>query len=211
MKSLFKTVALITFFSFLTRILGFVFRIILSRVVGAEGVGLYQVASSIFMVLLTIISSGIPLVISRTSANFYANKENKKQGSFLSVALIFTLALSIIIALIVFAFQGLFSKLFADQSGVQILIVLLPSLVFSSVYCVLRGDLWGRGNYFALCVSETYEQVIRMVLALLFINASYSALENALHLGATMSVACFFSMLFVIVLFFFYGGKLRSL
>ena len=51
MKSLLKTVALITIFSFLTRISGFIFRMILSRQVGAEGVGLYQVAFSVFMVL----------------------------------------------------------------------------------------------------------------------------------------------------------------
>ena len=77
MKSLFKTVALITVFSFLTRVSGFIFRIILSRVVGAEGVGLYQVASSVFIVLLTVISSGIPLIISRKSASFSVKKEKK--------------------------------------------------------------------------------------------------------------------------------------
>ena len=77
MKSLFKTVALITIFSFLTRVSGFLFRIILSREVGAEGVGLYQVSSSVFMVLLTVISSGIPLIISRLSAGYEAKKDKK--------------------------------------------------------------------------------------------------------------------------------------
>lgn len=210
MKSLFKTVALITFFSFLTRILGFVFRIILSRIVGAEGVGLYQVASSVFMVLLTIISSGIPFVISRMSASFRAERQSRKAGSFLSVALIFTLALSLIICFIVFVFQGLFKKLFADDGIMALLFVLLPSLVFSAVYCVFRGDLWGRGNYFALCVTELYEQVIRIVLSLMFIGTAFTAFENAMTLGWTMSVACFFSMLFVVAMFFFYGGKLNK-
>ena len=208
MKSLFKTVALISVFTFLTRILGFVFRIILSRIVGAEGVGLYQVASSIFMVLLTIISSGIPFVISRMSASFYAEKEDKKAGSFLSVALFFTLALSIVIALIVLACQGLLGKMFTEEGCIIILLSLLPSLIFSSVYCVFRGDLWARGNYFALCTTELYEQVVRIVVSLLMINVSFSAIQNALNLGWAMSIACFFSMLLVVVLYFYYGGKL---
>ena len=210
MKSLFKTVALITIFSFITRILGFVFRIVLSRLVGAEGLGLTQVASSVFMVLLTIISSGIPFVISRISAAYHAEKKEKKAGSFLSVALIFTLILAIVVCLVVLVFKGFFAKLFTDGSHINLLLVLLPSLVFSAVYCVFRGDLWGRGNYFALCITELYEQVVRIVVSLLVVSASYSAFKNALNLGWAMSIACLFSMIFVVVLFFFYGGKLSS-
>lgn len=210
MKSLFKTVALITVFSFLTRISGFLFRILLSRVVGAEGVGIYQVASSVFMVLLTIISSGLPLIISRMSATYLANKEKKKEGTLISVALIFALVMSIILCIVVLLFKNVFAKLFTDQRCIEILIVLLPSLVFSSVYCVLRGALWGRGNYFALCVTELYEQVVRIILCALVISSTFSALENALSMGWTMSIACLFSMIFVVLLYFYYGGKLSK-
>ena len=97
MKSLFKTVALITFFSILTRIAGFFFRIYLSRVIGAEALGMYQVASSIFMVLLTVVSSGIPLIISRMGAAFRAKKEYKKEGTLTATALVFDLFVSIIL------------------------------------------------------------------------------------------------------------------
>lgn len=210
MKSLFKTVALITVFSFLTRISGFVFRIILSRVVGAEGVGLYQVASSVFMVLLTVIASGIPLIISRMSANFSVRKEKKKEGSYLSVALIYTLTLSVILCLIVILFKSLFSAIFTEQRCYEILLILLPSLIFSSVYCVLRGALWGKGNYFALCVSEFYEQVVRIVIGVLLISSTFTAIENALNLSWSMTIACLLSMVMVILLFFYYGGNLNK-
>ena len=211
MKSLFKTVALITFFSFLTRVAGFIFRIILSRVVGAEGVGLYQVASSVFMVLMAVVSSGIPLIISRMNASYIANKEEKKEGSLVAVSLVFTLLLSLILCLVVLLFKSLFAQIFTEARCIEILIILLPSLIFSSVYCVFRGALWGRGNYFALCVSEFYEQVVRIVLGVLFISASFSAIENALNLAWSMTIACFLSMVFVVLLFFYYGGKIGKL
>lgn len=210
MKSLFKTVALITIFSFLTRVLGFVFRIILSRIVGAEGLGIYQMAMSVFMVLLTIISSGIPFVLSRETSAFYSHKKEKSAGSYISVALIFTLVLSVVLCLIVPLFKGIFLSMWTEDACYRVLISLLPALVFSSVYCVLRGQLWGKGNYFALCSSELYEQIIRIVLSLIVIKSSFSAIENAFNLGWTMSVACFFSMLFVVGLFFLYGGKLHK-
>ncbi len=210
MKSLFKTVALITVFSFLTRVSGFIFRIILSRIVGAEGVGLYQVASSVFMVLLTVISSGIPLIISRICAGFSIKKEKKKEGSYLTVALLYTLFLSLILVGVVFLFKGLFSKIFTEQRCYELLLVLLPSLVFSSVYSVFRGALWGQGNYFALCVSEFYEQVVRIVAGVLLIAPTLSAIENAFGLSLSMTIACFLSMILAIILFFYYGGSLSK-
>ena len=207
MKSLFKTVALITIFSVLTRVLGFLFRIFLSRVVGAEALGIYQVAFSVFMVLLTIISSGLPLIISRMSATFLANKEGKKESSLISVSLIYSLVLSIVLCVLVLIFKNAFSLFFTDNRCIQILIVLLPSLIFSSVYSAVRGALWGRGNYFALCVSELYEQVVRIVLSVLVLSTGLSVIENALNVAWTMTFACFLSMIFVILLFFYYGGK----
>lgn len=211
MKSLFKTVALITIFSFLTRLTGFIFRIILSREVGAEGVGLYQVAFSVFMVLLTVLSSGIPLIISRMTSAYSASKDKKRESSLVAVALIYTLAISIFLCLIVLIFRSVFTSIFTDARCFQILISLLPALVFSSVYCVLRGAMWGKGNYFALCITEFYEQIVRIVVAVLMISSSLTAIENALNLGWSMSIACLFSMIFVIILFFYYDGKLGKL
>lgn len=209
MKSLFKTVALITVFSVLTRVLGFVFRIILSRVVGAEGLGLYQVASSVFMVLLTVLSSGLPLIISRMSASFLVKNERQKEGSYIAVALIYTLSLSLFLCLIVLLFKDLFSLVFTEDLCYEILLVMLPSLIFSSVYSVFRGALWGKGNYFALCVSEFYEQLVRIVVGVLLISQTFSAIENALNLGWSMTIACFLSMLLVVLLYFYYGGSLK--
>ena len=79
MKSLFKTVFIIIFFTGITRLLGFIFRIWLSRTIGAEALGIYQISFSVFMVLLTLVSSGIPLIISRLTAKHIANKDKKAE------------------------------------------------------------------------------------------------------------------------------------
>lgn len=210
MKSLFKTVALITIFSILTRVLGFLFRVYLSRTIGAESLGMYQVASSVFMVLLTVVSSGIPLIISRMSAGYRVKKDSKSEGSLVTTALIFGLVISVILCLIVFLFRNLFSPLFTDIRCVEILIVLLPSLVASSVYSVYRGALWGQGNYFALCVSELYEQVLRIFICVLIVGSSLSAIENALNVAWSLTFACIGSMIFVMLLYFYYGGKMKK-
>lgn len=154
MKSLVKTVVLITGFSVLTRIVGFLFRIYLSRTVGAEALGLYQVAFSVFMVLLTVVSSGLPFVISRLTARYRVDGNKQSQGKVLSSALIIGLIVSLLLCGVILLLRNVFKGLFSDPACIMILIALLPALVFSAVYSVFRGALWGQDNYFALCVSE---------------------------------------------------------
>ena len=178
MKSLFKTVALITMFSVVTRVVGFLFRIYLSRAVGAEALGIYQVAFSIFMVLMTIIASGLPLIISRMTSSFSVSKERKKEGSLVSTALIFAISLSILLCLVVLAFKNLFSSMFTDERCLQILIIMLPSLIFSAVYSVFRGAMWGKDNYFALCASELYEQIVRILICVILIGSSIDVIVS---------------------------------
>ena len=188
MKSIFKNVFLITLFTMLTRTLGFFFRIFLSRTIGAEALGIYQVAMSVFMVLLTIVSSGFTLVISRMTAGYRVNEDKRSIGSLISACTILGLIVSICLCIIVFLFRNLFSNLFTDENCLNIFIILLPSLIFSSVYSVFRGAMWGKDNYFGLCISELFEQVIKIVIFVLLLASGMTAIEYA------MSVAWSFTL-----------------
>lgn len=210
MKSLFKTVALITFFSVLTRVAGFIFRIFLSRTIGAEALGVYQVAFSVFGVLLTVVSSGLPFIISRITAKYNIKKERIKKGKLVSSSLILALSVSVVLCLIVLVFKNLFANVFTDRNCIEILIALLPALIFSSVYSVFRGALWGDNNYFALCISELYEQILRIFICVLVLGTTMSVIDNALSVAWSLTVACLFSAIFVLLLYFFYGGSLSK-
>lgn len=210
MKSLVKTVVLITGFSVLTRIVGFLFRIYLSRTVGAEALGLYQVAFSVFMVLLTVVSSGLPFVISRLTARYRVDGNKQSQGKVLSSALIIGLIVSLLLCGVILLLRNVFKGLFSDPACIMILIALLPALVFSAVYSVFRGALWGQDNYFALCVSEFFEQVVRIFLCVLMLAPTASAIANAVNVGWSLTIACAMSMVFVVLLYFIYGGKMSK-
>ncbi|MBR7091225.1 MAG: oligosaccharide flippase family protein, partial [Clostridia bacterium] len=76
-KSLVRAVAIVAIFSVLTRAIGFLFRIYLSRELGAELLGVYYAAFSVFMVLVVVVSSGIPLAISKMTA-VYRVRNNRR-------------------------------------------------------------------------------------------------------------------------------------
>ena len=75
MQNLYRTAAVVTVFSALEHTLGFLYRIILSRLLGPEGLGIYQVALTVFAVFLTITSSGLPITLSRVIS------KHRAQGS----------------------------------------------------------------------------------------------------------------------------------
>lgn len=208
MKSIFKNVVIITMFSLLTRMLGFFFHIYLSRAIGAEALGLYQVAMSIFMVLLTIVSSGITLIISRMTASYRVIQNRKEIGSLVSSSMILSLTLSVILCVVVLIFKNLFANLFTDANCINILIILLPSLIFSSVYSVFRGAMWGNDNFFGLCISELMEEVVKIVVCVLLLSFGMSAIQYAMSVAWSFTLSCLVSAFFVMLLYFFYGGKL---
>ena len=207
MKSLFKTVFIIIFFTGLTRLAGFIFRIWLSRTIGAESLGVYQISFSIFMVLLTIVSSGIPLIISRMTAKYVAIKDKKSEQQTLSSAVIISLGLSVVISLIVLILQKPISYIFADERCIIILLTLLPALIFSSVYSAVRGNLWGRNKYVASCSAELFEQLIRILVCILLLSGLFPIKEGAIGASLSLSIACVFSCIFVVILYFKSGGK----
>lgn len=208
MKSILKSVALISVFSVLTRLLGFLLRIFLSRTIGAEALGLYQVALSVFMVLLTVVSSGLTLIISRMTASYRVSQDKKATASLITSGLLLALVVSVILCAIILIFKNLFAHLFTDENCVNILIILLPSLIFSAIYSVFRGAMWGHDNYFALCVTELFEMVIKIAFSVLLLNASMSVLQSATTVAWAFTLSCVFSAILVVILYFFYGGRL---
>ena len=206
MRSLFKSVVLITFFSVLTRLSGFLFRVYLSREIGAEALGIYQIAFSVFIVLLTIVSSGLPFIISRMVAKIDVKKDRKIKSGLVSSSVILAVTISVSLCLIILAFKNIFANVFTDRACIEVLIALLPAIIFSAVYSVFRGALWGENNYFALCVSEFYEQILRIFVCVLFLGGTLSVIDSALSVAWSLSIACAFSAVFVLLLYFYYGG-----
>ena len=210
MKSLLKTVFVITGFAVITRILGFIFRIYLSRMLGPEALGLYQVSLSVFMVLLTIVTSGLPLVISKLSAKFFLKKDSNSEGKLISASLIIVLVSSFILVCFVLIFKNLFSFLFTDDRCYPILIVMLPAVLFSGIYNVFRGAMWGHSNYFGYCITELFEQIVRITICVFMLSLGIGSLSPSISAGLSLSIACCFSMVLAIVLYFIYGGKLKK-
>ena len=205
-----KAVALITVFSILTRILGFVFRIYLSWEMGAEMLGIYQVAMSVVGVLMMLVSSGLPLTLSKFTAIYETQKDRQAVNRATTATLIISLSLSIVLCLLIFVFDTPLEKIFADPRTVLIILTLLPSVIFSAIYSSFRGALWGKKNYFIVGLSEFVEQALRIVFFFVLAYAVGQTLNSGIVAGLSLSIACLFSALMVIVYYFVKGNRLGN-
>lgn len=209
-KTLFQSVLIIAGFSVLTRFLGFLFRIYLSRELGAELLGVYQVAFSVFMVLIVIVSSGIPLAVSKSIAKYRVEGDNKKCGSMVASALVVGVSVAVCLCGILLIFYKYVGTMFADSRCIYILICLLPAVICSAVYSAFRGALWGQQDYFNVSLAELVEQVLRIAVFALMAEWIFSSIDGALIAGISMSIACVLSAIFVIIVYFCKGNRLVS-
>ena len=206
-KTLFDAVVLVAGFSVLTRLLGFLFRIYLSRELGAELLGVYQSAFSVFTVFLVLVSSGLPLAVSKLSAQ----SDNKHyKNKVVTTALIVGIVFSCLLVAIILLLKNILGGLFTDERCVYILITLLPALVSSAVYSVLRGAFWGERDYFSVCFTELIEQVLRIVLFVIMLNVGFFMVDKAGIAGWSMSFACILSAVLVLIVYLKKGRGFSS-
>ena len=163
MQKFFKTVAIVTVFSVCEKFLGFLYRIYLSRTIGAEGIGMYQVALSVFALLLTICCSGTPITVSRLITKYNAENNKQKAQRVISAGLIFTVLIALPVCFIFYAFGNSFTFLFADDRCINIFMIVLPGLIFTSIYSVLRGVFWGTKDFLPYSIIELLEEISMII------------------------------------------------
>jgi len=150
---------------FITRVLGFINRIVIARSIGEEGVGLYMMAYPTFILIVTITQLGLPVAISKNVAEAEAKGDYPEIKKILIVSLAVTLTLSIIFtpALLILA-PLLSSTIFTDPRTYYPLMAIAPVIPVIAVSSVLRGYFQGRQNMRPSAGSQILEQLVRITL-----------------------------------------------
>jgi stage V sporulation protein B len=157
---------------FITRVLGFINRIVLARFVGVEGVGLYMMAVPTLSLVITITQLGLPVAISKLVAEAEAQGDQRKIKKILVVSLSVTGTLSILFtpALILLA-PFLSENIFTDNRTYWPLIAITPVVPIVAISSVIRGYFQGKQNMRPAAASQVLEQVVRISLVALCTTA----------------------------------------
>ncbi len=160
-----KQTLLLTITNIFVRALGFVMRIILTRFMGAQAIGIMELASSAHMLAITPVTAGIPLAISRLTAK--ANEEEAMVVFKSAKRLVNKIAFIIIPVMLVLS--PWIAELLGDSRTFPSIIMCIPCVWILGQAAVHNGFCYGRSNATMPALSELIEQVVRFLLSLLLL------------------------------------------
>ena len=207
-----KGTLILTVSSIVVQVIGSLNWIILSRVLGGEGIGLYQMGFPIYLMAITLSSAGIPVAISIITAEKLAQKDflGAKRVFNVSLRLLFVTGLVFASALFFGAHWLIDNHWIRDSRAYYSIIALAPAVFFVTFLASFRGYLQGWQIMTPTAASEIVEQLMRVVTMIVFANMfmphglAYAA--GGASMGAGVGAFCA-----LLVLMWFYGRLKQKL
>lgn len=166
-RSFVRGAFILTIANIVDRAIGFVFRIILSNLLGSEGTGIYQIALPIYFVSITFITSGITAVTSRFVSEERAKNNKKNIFSIMEVSFFIVIVMGIAISSIIFFNAKYISNnLLHEPRAYLSILIFSPVLIVVSSSSIFKGFFQGLINMVPASVSEIVEQIVRVFLTL---------------------------------------------
>ncbi|MDE6303053.1 MAG: oligosaccharide flippase family protein, partial [Clostridia bacterium] len=204
-----KSFGIVTGFAILTRAIAFIFKIWMSRALGAEIVGLYQIAMSVLMMLFTI-TSGAPTVLSRKVAEAASMGDTKRQNSLTTASLLMGFAISAVLCGLLFGMHSKLGFLFSDERCLPIFLIMLPTLVTSTLYASFRSWFWGRKNFLAFSSTELLDEIVKIILSVVFAGGLVAFISGAQGIALAMTLSDALCVVVLAILYFISGGRLAK-
>ena len=169
-KKFLKGTLILTASSMVVKVIGSVNWIILSRILGGEGIGLYQMGFPIYLMAITVSSAGIPVAISIITAEKVAENDffGAKRVFNVSLRLLFISGLVFSSALWFGAGWLIENHWIRDARAYYSIIALAPAVFFVTFLASFRGYLQGWQIMMPTAASEVVEQLMRVVTMIVF-------------------------------------------
>lgn len=160
----FKSAIILLIGGALTKILGMIIKIIMTRTVGVDGVSLYMLVFPTFSLFMSIAQLGLPTAVSKIIAEDTHNNRNLIL-SIIPISILF----NIFLILIIFLLSPIISNLLNDNRTYLPILSIALVLPFDSLSSILRGYFFGKQKMLPHILSLLTEQIVRLILIIFFI------------------------------------------
>ena len=162
-NTIIKGTFILTVTGFLTRLIGFFFRIFLSHTFGEEQMGLYQLIFPIYALCFSLSTAGIETALARCVAQKVAYGKKHEADTLLYHALIISVGITLILGFIVRRFTATISiYILGDLRCEPLLHTLSFGLPFAAIHCCICGYYFGLKQTKIPALSQFMEQIARV-------------------------------------------------
>ena len=190
MASLRKQALVLTLANAYTRALGFVLRLVTARLMGAQALGVTELASSAVMLAITPVTAGMPTAMSRLTA-----QKGTDEQAVLRAGLSLVKRLTFLLVPGMLLLSPLIAWLLGDMRTLPSILTSLPLIGLLGLCAVYSGWFYGRDDAATPALSECAEQTVRCALAIALLMlwkqrsvAVTAALPNIAEVAAGMVV-----------------------
>ncbi|MDE6889577.1 MAG: polysaccharide biosynthesis protein [Eubacterium sp.] len=169
----------------LGRIIGLIYRIPLTSIIGDLGNNYYGCAFDIYNIFLLISSYSLPMAVSRIVSDYRSKGESKNAYRVLKCAFLFAVfAGTAACAAIFFGARLITGSVFETPLSLYALRVLAPTLLITAFLGVLRGFFQGMENMYPSAVSQVLEQLVNAFVSVL---AAYFLASRGARIGKVLA------------------------
>ena len=207
----FKNSFLLTASNITTGILGFIFSIYLSHILGPEGMGLYNLVMPIYNLFICMMSAGISASISKISAVYISKNENNNLIKTINNVAIFNLIWAIFISVFFFFIAPIIGKYGVDDvRTIDSLKVICPAMIFIALSNILKGYFWGTSKITIPAGIDILEKALRIITVAILIYL-FSAKDLTLLVTLCYVALCLGELQSLILLYIYYKYCIRKL
>lgn len=197
--------------SAISRILGFVYRMYVVRLLGPEGIGLYEMVFPIITLILVLTTAGIPVALAKMIADDFSRGNQMKAALVLRVSLLLLATTGILFpALLMYGAPWFIPLVFSDPRAYWPFMSLIPALFLVSISSVLRGYYQGINFMLPLASGQLLEQVVRIATGLTLVSWLLPFGVEFGALGLSLAVVAGEAVGLTVLIIYFWGNSPKS-
>ena len=173
--------------AFIAKVLGAVYRIPLTKIIGGTGLGLYQMVFPVYALLLDLSGAGVPNAIAKLVSSYNGVDKDIYARKILKISIAFFSALGALLSVLTAALSTKIAAAQGNADARLAYVYLAPSVFLVCLICCFRGYFQGFMNMTHTAVSQVVEQSVKLVFGLLFANHFLPDIPKAVA-GATLAI-----------------------
>lgn len=198
-----KQAAILAIASLLVRLLGFLYRLPLTDMLGDEGNGIYSAGFYLYNFFLVMSSAGLPAAISKIISEKYSLGEYKNLKTVFTVSLTMAILVGAFFSILMFFSAEWFCNIIGSPKSYYTILTLAPTVLIVSIMSVFRGYFQGLGNSTPTAISQVIEQIFNAIFS---IYLAYILLNLGIEFGAAggtagTGVGALAGLIYIVILF----------